>query len=271
MNTYIIGDLQGCFDSLQALLKKINFNPGEDRLGFVGDLVNRGPKSLETLRFITQLKNPIIVLGNHDLHLLALYFVKEFQYKNIPHTMDDILHAPDCESLIYFLLQQPLLFVDQQSVVVHAGIPPQWSVNDTMHYANEVHDALQKNPTLFFENIYGNDPAKWNNNLTGWGRMRYIVNALTRMRFCTRSGELELENKTDVSVHSDFLPWFEWRDSTDDIYFGHWASLGGDCNKPHIFALDTGCAWGEQLSAIRVEDKKIFCVKAVEGGGSDSD
>src|SRR3990167_8665927 len=133
MSTYLIGDIQGCFDSLQALLAKIQFDPKKDRLAFVGDLVNRGPKSLETLRFITQLKNPLVVLGNHDLHLLALYFLREsaasiLKFNSISHTLRDVLEAPDCDALIHFLLQQPLMHLEKTFAMVHAGIPPQWSI-----------------------------------------------------------------------------------------------------------------------------------------------
>lgn len=264
MNTYLIGDVQGCFDSLQLLLKKIQFNPEKDRLGFAGDLVNRGPKSLEVLRFISQLKNPMVVLGNHDLHLLALYFLKEFKHKNNDHTLNAILNAPDCDALIDFLLQQPLLFVEGELAMVHAGIPPQWSIDAAILHAATVQNKLQENPTAFFENIYGNAPSAWDDALTGWDRIRYCVNAFTRMRFCTRQGELDLCNKTNISLLPNFQPWFDWSKLPGDVYFGHWASLAGRCNKPHIFALDTGCVWGGPLTAIRVEDKKIFCVSSAE-------
>ena len=269
MSTYIIGDVQGCFDSLQALLQKINFDPAKDRLGFAGDLVNRGPKSLETLRFIYQLKNPIIVLGNHDLHLMALYFLQhkpQFEFKHIPHTLQAILAADDCRQLIHFLLQQPFLHRDSEKkfAMSHAGIPPQWSITQALHHALDAQKAMQNDPALFFEKIYGNHPAAWQDDLTGWDRARYIINALTRMRYCTQAGTLDLENKTDQSTDPTFRPWFSWIQSDIDIFFGHWASLEGRCDNPRVFALDTGCAWGRTLTALCVENKKIFSVLSCE-------
>ena len=264
MSTYLIGDVQGCFDSLQELLKKIEFDPAKDRLGFVGDLVNRGPKSLETLRFIAQLKNPIITLGNHDWHLLALYFVRNFQESWQPNTLQTILAAPDCRDLMDFLLQQSLLLVDEKFVVVHAGIPPQWSIDQAMTLAIESKKLWQKDPKTFCQYMYGNHPQRWRDDLTEWDRVRYVMNAFTRMRFCTRSGELDLDNKTVTHKNKYFKPWFDWRSAERDIYFGHWAALRGQCTVTHIHALDTGCAWGESLTAMRVEDRRVFVVGAVE-------
>lgn len=253
MKTYIIGDVQGCFDQLQDLLKKIQFKPETDRLGFVGDLVNRGPKSLETLRFIYELNNPLIVLGNHDLHLLALYF-HATHFKKHDHTLDAVLAAKDCPKLIDFLLSQPFMHVDtqQQFVIVHAGIPPQWSVNEAFDHAQTVQKLLQKNPEKFLTEIYGDQPARFEDAKTEWERARYTVNALTRMRFCTKSGELDLINKKNISIDPAFAPWFEWIAPEMDIYFGHWASLKGGSNKPRIHALDTGCVWGGPLTATAV-------------------
>jgi len=260
-HTYIIGDVQGCFDSLQALLQKINFNPDKDQLGFVGDLVNRGPQSLETLRFIQQLNNPLIVLGNHDLHLMALYFLRDnpqFQFKHISHTLEDILNAHDCDELIYFLLQQPFMILKKDFAMVHAGIPPQWSIEAAFNAANQATKTMRADPAIFFKHIYGNYPNAWNETLTDWDRTRYVINALTRMRFCTSQGELDLENATLISTNENYRPWFEWTIPPIDIYFGHWAALNGHSTNPKVFALDTGCAWGGALTAIRVEDKAIF-------------
>lgn len=267
MSTYIIGDVQGCFDSLQRLLQKIDFNPDKDQLGFVGDLVNRGPKSLETLRWIKQLRDPLIVLGNHDFHLMALYFLRDnpqFKFKHISHTLDNILNADDCDALIYFLLQQPLLIVKEDFAMVHAGIPPQYSIADALNAANTVTTLLRENPALFFEHIYGNYPTAWNESLTGWDRTRYIVNAFTRMRFCTADGELDLENATAISTKKNYRPWFEWIKPPIDIYCGHWAALNGHSTNPKVFALDTGCAWGNTLTAIRLEDKVTRCITSLE-------
>ena len=267
MSTYLIGDLQGCFDSLQALLSKIQFHPEKDQLGFVGDLINRGPKSLETLRFIRQLENPIIVLGNHDLHLLVLYYLKQKKHRperKISHTLDAILEAPDCDALIQFLLKQPFVINTENFLMVHAGIPPQWSCEKAFQLSQEVEKIMRDNPAKFFENLFGNFPHAWNDHLEGWDRVRYIVNAFTRMRFCTQTGDLDLTNKTDISANPKFKPWFEWVMANKPIYFGHWASLEGRCNQPNIYALDTGCVWGATLTAIRLEDKKMFSVKAQE-------
>ena len=258
MKTYLIGDVQGCFDSLQALLEKIQFNPTTDQLGFVGDLVNRGPKSLETLRFIYQLHHPLIVLGNHDLHFLALYF-QNIPFAKHDHTLQTVLNAPDCPQLIDFLLHQPLLYVDRihHFAMVHAGIPPQWSLSEAQHYAHEAQQLLQKNPEKFLTEIYGDKRARWQDAITQWDRIRYIVNALTRMRFCTQSGELDLTNKLNISTDRAFQPWFEWINPEMDIYFGHWASLEGNCHKSHLYALDTGCAWGGRLTARLVNGKSV--------------
>lgn len=269
MSTYIIGDVQGCFDSLQALLQKINFDPHTDRLGFVGDLVNRGPKSLETLRFIHQLHNPLVVLGNHDLHLMALYFLQRkshVEFKHISHTLQAILDAEDCHTLINFLLQQPFVYRDseKQFVMIHAGIPPQWSIEQALQHGIEAQKIMQQDPVLFFENIYGNQPTTWQEDLAGWDRVRYIINALTRMRYCTQEGTLELDNKTAQSAHLAFRPWFSWVNFPIDIFFGHWASLDGRCDNPRVFALDTGCAWGRTLTALCVENKQVFSVTSIE-------
>ncbi|PIZ04341.1 MAG: diadenosine tetraphosphatase [Gammaproteobacteria bacterium CG_4_10_14_0_8_um_filter_38_16] len=263
MSTYIIGDVQGCFDALQMLLKKVNYDPTRDQLGFVGDLVNRGLQSLETLRFITQLKNPIVVLGNHDLHLMALYFLRnqKDKFKHIDHTLQSILNADDCEKLIHFLLQQPFMYWDKKNnlAITHAGIPPQWSIDEAFSHANEIQKIMRDHPQQFFEKIYGNTPATWRNDLTSWDRTRYIVNALTRMRFCTKTGELDLDNKTNLSSNPLFRPWFEWRtQQTTSLVFGHWAALQGQCNQAHIFAIDTGCIWGGQLTALKLPDFSLF-------------
>lgn len=268
MSTYLIGDVQGCFDSLQALLQKIHFNLAVDRLGFVGDLVNRGPKSLETLRLLMTLNNPLIVLGNHDLHLMALYFLRHRHpaaFQSISHTLHATLAAPDCDQFIHFLLQKNFLHTENNFVLVHAGIPPQWSLTQATDYAAEAAANMRENPVDFFEHIYGNVPCHWHDQLDGWDRIRYIVNAFTRMRFCTAEGELDLDTKTSHDhAENNFRPWFEWTHWDIDIYFGHWASLRGKSTNPAVFALDTGCAWGEKLTAMRVEDHRLFQVVARE-------
>lgn len=252
---------------MQALLKKIHFNPETDQLGFVGDLINRGPKSLNTLRFITQLKNPLIVLGNHDLHLLVLYFLKKLKNhsaRGISHTLESVLEAPDCDQLVQFLLGQSFFINTDNFALVHAGIPPQWSIEEAAALSEEVATIMRADPVEFFSHLFGNSPHKWDDQLIGIDRIRYIVNALTRMRFCTADGVLDLENKTEIATDEKFKPWFSWVKTDKDIYFGHWASLRGGCHQPNIYALDTGCVWGGKLTAIRVEDKKIFSINACD-------
>lgn len=267
MSTYLIGDVQGCFHSLQSLLTEIHYTPEKDRLGFVGDLVNRGPKSLETLDLILSLHSPLVVLGNHDLHFLALYFLGESQFRHISHTLTTLLASPHCKKYVDFLLAQPLLILENSFAMVHAGIPPQWSLTEAKAHADHASHRMLNNPEFFFKTIYGNDPRDWSENLDEPDRTRYIVNALTRLRFCDQTGKLELKNKTATMYHHQFKPWFEWRDSRKDaknIYFGHWASLEGKCTQSHIFALDTGCVWKNKLTAIRSEDQQLFSVIACD-------
>lgn len=268
VKTYLIGDVQGCFDSLQKLLAHIHFNPLQDRLGFAGDLVNRGPKSLETMRFIRTLTHPIIVLGNHDLHLLALYFLKNdpvFSLKH-HHTLQAILDAADCEATIDFLLAQPFIHIDHKKkfLMSHAGIPPQWTIDEALDHADYAAKIMRQDPVLFFKMIYGNEPASWSNTLTGWDRLRYSVNALTRMRHCTKTGTLDLQNTKAHSAHPDYHPWFTWYAMDYDIFFGHWASLEGKCDQPHVYALDTGCGWGRALTGVQVESKQRYHIAACE-------
>lgn len=263
MATYIIGDVQGCFDQLQALLKKIQFNPDQDRLGFTGDLVNRGPKSLETLRFIKSLDDPIVVLGNHDIFLLALAY--GFFEPKLTTLLDEIIQAQDSNELLTWLRQQPLIHYDPKLsyVLTHAGIPPQWSVEQAVNYGKEVHNALRHDTFLDFLGVLeGDEPTIWKESLTGWDRLRYIVNAFTRMRFCTQTGELEFSAKMTTSPDpARFKPWFDWYQPSVDIIFGHWASLEGHCDNPKCYAIDTGCVWNNTLTAIRVEDREVISIK----------
>lgn len=271
MATYAIGDVQGCFKSLQALLKIIDFQPKSDQLWFCGDLVNRGHGSLETLRFIKSLqhqtqpsaKQAIVTLGNHDLHLLAVSFGTANTRKK--DTLNPILQAPDRDELLNWLRQQPLFHQDADLgfCMMHAGIPPQWSITDTQSFAKEVEAQLQSgNAKDFFQQMYGNEPSQWTNALSGWERLRLITNYLTRMRFCSPAGKLEFENKGRLEDRpEDYIAWFEAPKRNQDelkILFGHWAALQGVCDQANIFALDTGCVWGKQLSALRLDDKKWF-------------
>ena len=267
MATYLIGDIQGCYVELQELLQRIDFNPRVDRLGCVGDLVNRGPDSLNVLRFLKNLDDPLLVLGNHDLYLLILGY-ELVPMDAYPHTLQALLQAPDRFELLDWLRQQPLFSIEPKNnvAVVHAGIPPQWSIQQCQAHALEVQQALQAaNFKDFLKNLFGDQPDTWQPTLTGIDRLRYITNALTRMRFCNQEGVLDFSAQDpQVAPAPNFKPWFMWqKDKTEmDIFFGHWAKLGGVCDHPHCHALDTGCAWGESLTAIRLEDRKRFSVSA---------
>src|SRR3990167_641952 len=266
MAIYVIGDVQGCYQELQQLLRLIVFNPTTDTLGFVGDLVNRGPQSLEVLRFVKQLPSSKIVLGNHDLFLLMLGYgcIPQNAY---PHTLNNVLAASDKLTLLDWLRYQPLMRYEKawHTVLVHAGLPPQWNITQSLQYADEVAQLLQgPHYRDFLTHLFGNTPAQWSPQLIGQARSRYITNVFTRMRFVDVQGELDLQSDQHTSIHPErFQPWFSWRDADQDdadIVFGHWAALGGQCSAKHCYALDTGCAWGYALTALRLEDKKRFHV-----------
>ena len=211
MAVYAIGDIQGCFDELQSLLRLIHFNPQHDRLWFAGDLVNRGPKSLETLRFIKDLGNRAAsVLGNHDLHLIAA--AHGYPISGDDHTLDAILNAPDRDELINWLRQQPLLHHDDTLgyTMIHAGLPPQWDLTLARQCAQEVETCLRCDRiTDFIEHMYGNKPRQWSNDLSGWKRLRFTVNCLTRLRFCDDQGRLKLKYKGPPgSQPPEYRPWF---------------------------------------------------------------
>lgn len=265
MATYVIGDIQGCFAELMALLEKINFNPKQDRLGFTGDLVNRGPDSLATLRFIKSLQDPIVVLGNHDLYMLGLA-TKAIAYSG-QHTLLEVFEAPDKLELLDWLRQQPLLIhnTEHNFVMSHAGIPPCWNLSQALSLAREVEDVLKADDYItFLRNMEGDLPARWEDNLEGWDRLRYIVNAFTRMRFCKPDGTLELNNKSAISHDPQvWHPWFEFYKLEATMLFGHWASLEGQCSHPKCEALDTACLWGKTLTAYCVEDGQRFSVPAI--------
>lgn len=269
MATYAIGDVQGCYDSLMALLKKIDYDEQKDTLWFSGDLVNRGPKSLQTLRFIKGLGDKAVsVLGNHDLHLLALYYSNGNKKKS--DTLEDILNASDCEELMDWLRHQPLVHRDKSlnALMVHAGIPPNWSAKKARKRSKEVEEFIQS-PDFkdFFDSMYGNNPDRWNKSLQGIDRLRIIVNYFTRMRFCTQNGQLDLLTKEGLDKEPQgFSPWFELNRKAKEtrIFFGHWAALEGKADEKNVFALDTGCVWGSQLSAIRLEDETWFRTPAID-------
>jgi bis(5'-nucleosyl)-tetraphosphatase (symmetrical) len=258
MAVYAIGDIQGCFDELQSLLRLIHFNPQHDRLWFAGDLVNRGPKSLETLRFIKDLGNRAAsVLGNHDLHLIAA--AHGYPISGDDHTLDAILNAPDRDELINWLRQQPLLHHDDTLgyTMIHAGLPPQWDLTLARQCAQEVETCLRGDRiTDFIEHMYGNKPRQWSNDLSGWKRLRFTVNCLTRLRFCDDQGRLKLKYKGPPgSQPPEYRPWFELPDRKSrhmNIVFGHWSTLGKR-NDAGIFPLDTACLWGGEMTALRID------------------
>jgi bis(5'-nucleosyl)-tetraphosphatase (symmetrical) len=264
MATYAVGDVQGCYDALRRLLDQIRFDPGSDRLWFVGDLVNRGPDSLAVLRFIKALGDrAVVVLGNHDLHLLAR---AEGQTRNAKKdNLDDILNAPDRDDLLTWLRHRPLMHHDaaKRFTMVHAGLPPQWDLPLALACAHELETAL-RGPDYrdFLSGMYGNEPAIWSPDLTGTERLRFITNCLTRMRYCDPMGRLDLSAKghpgTQATATTATLPWFRipWRATrTERIVFGHWSTLKW-LAEDNVWSLDTGCLWGGHLTAIRIRKKK---------------
>jgi bis(5'-nucleosyl)-tetraphosphatase (symmetrical) len=271
MTTYAIGDIQGCYKSFRELLKLIRFNPKRDKLWLVGDLVNRGPQSVDVLRYIYQLGDrAVTVLGNHDLHLLAVQagVVTHKSYD----TIDDILAAPDANELCYWLRHQPLMHYDKRKnlVLVHAGLHPQWDLITAQQCAMEVQAALQgPQYTEFLHHMYGNQPEHWDPHLHGWERLRFITNVFTRMRLVSLTGHLDLRKKGSPEMASqDYYPWFtipQRKNRKTPIVFGHWAALECDTgNVPNVHAIDSGCVWGRELTALRLSDMQRFSMAAKE-------
>jgi bis(5'-nucleosyl)-tetraphosphatase (symmetrical) len=264
---YAIGDVQGCYEPLQRLLELIDFDDTVDRLWFVGDLVNRGPASLAVLRFISRLAvTPKITLGNHDLHLLGSLFGGK-PWKGHDDTIQEVLQADDGEELGHWLRQQSLLCYSPELNIVmcHAGIAPLWDLPKAIALAHELEAALSGDQyQKFLTHMYGNKPDIWSDELAGMERLRVITNYFTRMRFCNDEGRLELNYKGAISkAPANFHPWYEVPDRKEipvDIVFGHWAALMGQCPNPRIHAIDTGCLWGGELTALRLQDKKRFSV-----------
>lgn len=260
MSHYAIGDVQGCYDALRRLLDKIQFSPEKDTLWFTGDLVNRGPQSLKALRFIKSLgAKHRVVLGNHDLHLLAVAAGAHPGWKE--DTLQDILQADDREALLSWLKTLPLLHHDENLnyVMVHAGLAPSWDLKTAKALSLEVSNILQSDSSaIFLKEMYGDTPDQWSDHLTGWNRLRCITNFFTRVRFCDANGRIDLSNKSDDSHRKDWLPWFKIPDRRSEdcrILFGHWAALAGVTNTANVYALDTGCVWGYCLTAMRLDDE----------------
>ena len=262
MAQYVIGDLQGCYDPFRRLLDKIDFDPARDRLWLTGDLVNRGPKSRKTLRFVKKLGSAAIsVLGNHDLHLLAV--ASGLRKKGRSDTLDRLLTAHDRDELLHWLRHRPLLHRENGFTMVHAGIPHIWSIKQAASYATEVEAAL-RGPEWrkFLARMYGNTPRRWRDDLVGYPRLRTITNYLTRMRFVYANGQLDLQSKGLTPNRGRAVaPWFSYEEREtrgQNIIFGHWAALQGEVQGDHLFAMDTGCVWGNQLSMVCLESGEWY-------------
>lgn len=265
MARYIVGDIQGCFTELQQLLASIKYDALQDQLFLVGDLVNRGPESLSVLRWVMQEQAHVrTVLGNHDLHLLAC-FLDHSQLRRLD-TLDEILAAPDAHILFDWLRCQPLLIALDDVLITHAGIPPAWDEALAAGLANEVAGELSgPEYAWFLSHMYGNKPRVWNKDLEPLERMRLAVNGLTRLRMVDESGGIDFKFKGELGKQpAELLPWFEYpqRKLTGRrIACGHWSALGMMLRED-VWSLDTGCVWGGQLSAIRIEDGRLFQVPA---------
>lgn len=268
MALYAIGDIQGCDTELGALLEAIEFSADRDRLWFVGDLVNRGPESLQALRRIRAMGDAAtVVLGNHDLHLLAVALgISQVRHDD---TLDDILAAPDRKALLEWLLHRPLMHEDPalNLSLVHAGLAPQWDMSTARSCAREVEHALRKNPARVFQKMYGDEPSRWNDGLAGAERLRFIVNCFTRLRYVDADGRLALRTKgsPNKAQTKQLVPWFEapgarWHGPR--VVFGHWSTLGF-LNTSTVVSLDTGCVWGGSLTALRLDDTHAGPVQVV--------
>ena len=267
---YVIGDLQGCYAAYLQLLEVLDFDPEQDKLWFAGDLVARGEDSLNTLRHVKALCEQgaaATVLGNHDLNLLAVWRGAT-KLKKKDKTAP-IFVADDCDELLEWLRHQPLLvYPDEHTVLVHAGIPPHWSIKDADHYAKQLEAQLQSSLEQLDEllpNLYRKTADKWHEGIDGYTKMRAIANYLTRMRLCQQDGLLEFSFTAglDEPMPKDFLPWFEWQvPRTRKILFGHWAALKGEVDLPHARALDGGCVWGNYLLAYRLGDGRAITSSA---------
>lgn len=264
MSIYVIGDVQGCYRELQVLLQKIGFKPDQDQVWFTGDIINRGPQSLDTLRFVIDLgDSAVTVLGNHDLHCLAL--ACGYGKVHGEDTLDAIFNAPDVEDLLAWLRHRPLIHRDHHYPVtlIHAGLPPQWDIEQASACAAEVEQALQSEDyPEYFANMYGNKPRQWDDSLRGWERLRFITNCFTRLRYLDHDGHPCFNAKGPPgSQPPGYVPWFKApgrRSAGQTVIFGHWSTLGfyqGD----NVIGLDSGCLWGGALTAIRlgVRDKLI--------------
>jgi bis(5'-nucleosyl)-tetraphosphatase (symmetrical) len=272
---YAIGDVQGCYQELRTLLARLKFSSDRDELWFVGDLVNRGPQSLEVLRYVRALgDNAVTVLGNHDLHLLALAHDKKRKRRS-GDTLDAIFDAPDRGAIIEWLIARPLAHFDaaHANLMVHAGVVPQWTAQLTVALAGEVGAALEREPREFFDQMYGDRPDTWSDDLDGMERLRFAVNAMTRMRLCTADGRIDLKMKGPPNeARLPFRPWFEHETRlTRDVrvIFGHWSALG--LIQAHgVVGLDSGCVWGGSLTALDLDGHTSTVSQACAAVSADS-
>lgn len=270
MADYVVGDIQGCYEPLQRLLAIVRFQPDTDRLWCVGDLVGRGPDSLSVLRFLKSLRPvPRITLGNHDLALLHFYFLG--MAERIPESarLFELLAAEDCDTLLHWLRMQPLLIYEPNFNVVmtHAGLPPEWDLETATVSAKAFEQALSGSGFQdCLAQMWGNEPHKWQDCADAGARWRYTVNALTRMRFCDAQGGLLFDYKGDITASpAGYIPWFlhpARKAISQTLLFGHWAALNGQTGVPGIYALDTGCHWGNGLTALRLQDFQLFYAAA---------
>lgn len=270
MAVYAIGDIQGCYDPFRRLLDAVAFDPGKDSLWLTGDLVNRGPKSLKTLRFVMGLGDAVItVLGNHDLHLLALSQEVVANGRRFS-TLKKTLNAPDIGEIVDWLRRRPLAHYDERmdTFMVHAGILPGWTITKALRRAEEVETVLRGDHFRdLLGEMYGNQPTQWSGRLTGYARLRFIINCMTRMRMVTQDGRLRLNfSGAPWGTRGKVKPWFSFEDHAwgdTRIVFGHWSQLGLVV-LPNLLSLDTGCVWGRQLTAVRL-DRRVAEVFQVPG------
>jgi bis(5'-nucleosyl)-tetraphosphatase (symmetrical) len=264
---YAIGDIQGCYEELQTLISRLRFSADRDQIYFVGDLVNRGPASLEALRFVHSLgDNAIVVLGNHDLHLLAVAYGVRRNKK--ADTLDDVLSAPDRDKLLEWLITRPLAHVHGNDLIVHAGLVPQWSVGKTVALAREVESALRTDPGGLFEHMYGDEPDRWSDDLDREDKLRFTINVLTRLRVCTADGRVDLKWKgRPPPANSPYQPWFDIEDRASRearVIFGHWSALGF-VKRNGVVGLDSGCVWGGALTAYDLDVERPPIAVACSG------
>ncbi|NTV95127.1 MAG: symmetrical bis(5'-nucleosyl)-tetraphosphatase [Thiobacillus sp.] len=264
MATYVIGDIQGCFEAFKELLVAIAFNPAKDRLWLCGDLVNRGENSIDTLRWCMAHDDQVVaILGNHDLHLLAVAAGFVPAHRN--DTLAEILDAPDREQVLDWLRRRPMLHREGDWLMVHAGLLPEWTPDLAEALARELEAVLRGPGYLgFLERMYGNEPRRWDSSLTGQDRLRLVANAMTRLRYLHPNGDMEFQHKCGpADAPAELIPWYAMPDRRSRgvrVLFGHWSTLGLLAGED-VVSLDTGCLWGGQLSAIRLEDSRLYQVR----------